>query len=65
MDDVLGNAIDALHVHLHLRGDGHGSLPKNMEASEQKNNVMKEDGASFGNDVMRDRNIACLVSRNK
>ena len=64
-NDVLGNVIEALRSHLHLRFDEHDSLSKHMEASEQRCNVMKEDRTSFANDKMRDGRVAELVSRNQ
>ena len=65
VDDMLDNAVEALCSYLHLRGDEYYSFSKYIESSEQSHNLIKEAGASFVNDKIRDRHIIELVSWNQ
>ena len=62
-DDMVGTILEALHNYLLNRGEDHDSLPKFMESSDHKFEVLKSTGFTFATDLIRDSYLTELRDR--
>ena len=63
VDDVLGTILEALCNFLLNHGDDHDSLPKYLEASDHKFEVLQSTGFSFTTSEIRDNYLVGLRNR--
>ena len=63
VDDVVGSTLEALFNFLLNRGEDHESLPKHMEASDHRFEVLKTRGFTFDIPESRDNYLVELRSR--
>ena len=63
VDDVLGSLIESLFNVLMIRGDDFKSLPKNLEASEHRHDVLDDAGFAIASPKFRDSHMEELVNR--
>ena len=61
VDDVVGNMLESLHSVFLIRGDDHTSLPKCLEVSQHRFEVLEESGFNMVSPIFRD---ACMDDLN-
>ena len=63
MDDVVGNLLETMYDAMLIRGDDYPSLPKYLEASAHRNDVLEEAGFGVANPKFRDAFMRELMDR--
>ena len=65
VEEVLGNLVEALHNFVLIRGEEHDTLPKCMESSQNRYEVLKMAGFEMVTEELRDTCMQELRSRGK
>ena len=53
-NDVIGNLMESLYNYMLIKGDDYQTLPKYLEATEHRYEVLKETGFSLASESLRD-----------